>query len=261
MVNRFAMFKVFLNSFFIQSAWSFEKMQGLGFAAAITPALQDIYKKDNDQLCTAISRHMVFYNAHPYMASPILGAVIKMEEEIHEGERDAKDVSSFKESLMGPYGAIGDTFFWGSIRPLSSIIGVLSALFWGIWGAVVFLILYNIFHLWMRWFGLQKGYKLGEGIVEYIQSLALPQWASRIRLVSAGLLGGVAAVVVFKGIDIVLGQTVQAYQAFLTTILIAGAVVLCALLMRNRVSISLAVYLLFLPAFIFLIIMDILKRV
>ena len=92
------MFKVFLNSFFIQSAWSFEKMQGLGFAAAMAPAIKDIYK-DREQACAAIRRHMVFYNAHPYMASPILGAAIKMEEEVREGRRDAKDISSFKESF------------------------------------------------------------------------------------------------------------------------------------------------------------------
>ncbi|MBI3398207.1 MAG: PTS system mannose/fructose/sorbose family transporter subunit IID [Deltaproteobacteria bacterium] len=252
------MFKVFLNSFFIQSAWSFEKMQGLGFAAAIAPAINDIYK-DTDRINEAMKRHTVFYNAHPYMASPILGAVIKMEEEVKEGKRDAKDIASFKENLVGPYGAIGDTFFWGSIRPFASVLGIISAIFWDLWGHLVFLVIYNIFHLWMRWFGLYKGYKLGENVVAHIKSLSLPQWVLRVRLITAGILGGVVAGVVLKGMHIAMGQTVQVYQIFLAAILAAVLVVLSAAIMRNRVSILMAIYLLFLPAFIFFIMMGIIK--
>ncbi len=43
MITRRAMFKVFMGSFFIQSAWNFERLQGLGFASAISPALSEIF--------------------------------------------------------------------------------------------------------------------------------------------------------------------------------------------------------------------------
>ncbi len=262
MISRFAMFKVFLNSFFIQSAWSFEKMQGLGFASAIAPAIKDIYK-DKNQACAALKRHMVFYNAHPYMASPILGAVIRMEEDIRDGKCAAGEVACFKESLMGPYGAIGDTFFWGSIRPFASVIGVLSAFILGLWGAVVFLAAYNIFHLWMRWFGLHKGYELGEDVVEYIKSMELPQWALKIRIIGAGLLGVLVATLIFKMFKagIFGAQPVQASQLFLAAIFMATATMLLSMLLRKGISVALALYLLFLPAFVFLIVMDMLQRI
>lgn len=257
-IDRFTMFKVFLRSFFIQSAWSFEKMQGLGFAAAIAPAIKSIYK-DKAQACEAIKRHMVFYNAHPYMGSPILGAVIKLEQETNEGKRDSGEVALFKKSLIGPYGAIGDTFFWGSVRPLASVLGVLSALIWGFWGPVVFLIVYNIFHLWMRWFGLQKGYNLGEDIVEYIKSLELPEWALRIRLVTAGFLGILTAVLSFKLFESVaaLNKSAQIYQMILMSVFIMGSTVLLSALLRRGISVLFAIYLLLLPAFALLIAMNV----
>lgn len=262
MMSRTTMFKVFINSLFIQSAWSFEKMQGLGFASAIAPAIKDIYK-DTDHASAALKRHMVFYNAHPYMASPILGAVIRMEEEIRDGKRLAGEVAFFKESLMGPYGAIGDTFFWGSIRPLASVIGVLSALIWGLWGPVALLVVYNIFHIWMRWFGLHKGYNLGEDVVEYIKSLGLPERALRIRTFAAGLLGVLVAILIFKLFKAGMfgTQPIQTYQLFLAAIFMATATILLSMLLRKGISVSLAMYLLFLPAFVFFVVMDMLQRI
>lgn len=259
MIGRFSMFKVFLNSFFIQSAWSFEKMQGLGFAAAMAPAIKDIYK-DREQACAAIRRHMVFYNAHPYMASPILGAAIKMEEEVREGRRDARDISSFKESLIGPYGAIGDTFFWGSVRPLASVLGVISALICGLWGPVVLLITYNLFHLWMRWFGLCEGYRLGEDVVEYIQSLRLPEWAARIRLATAGLLGALIAIIIVRMFEVDVLQKMlpaQPYHIFIAAALLATTTVVLSALLRRGLPVLMAIYLLFLPVSVFLTIINI----
>lgn len=256
MIGRVALLKVFLNSFFIQSAWSFEKMQGLGFAAAIAPAIRDIYE-EKEQVRAALKRHMVFYNAHPYMASPILGAVVRMEQEVKEGKRDAKDIALFKDSLIGPYGAIGDTFFWGSIRPFASVFGVSSALLWGMWGPLVFLTVYNIFHLWMRWFGLYKGYKLGEEVVGYIKSLELPKWALRIRTITTGLLGILLAVAVLKILGI---QPVKASTLFVIIVLIITTILLSGLL-RKGISITLAIYLLFLPLFAFLVSMGLLDRI
>lgn len=259
MINRFTMFKVFFNSFFIQSAWSFEKMQGLGFASAIAPAINYIYK-DRDRAAAALKRHMVFYNAHPYMASPILGAVIRMEEDVKDGKLDAGGIASFKESLIGPYGAIGDTFFWGSVRPIASILGVFTALIYGLWGPLVFLVVYNIFHIWMRWVGLNKGYTLGGDVVGYIKTLALPDLSLRIRIIATGLLGIMVAALIFKLFNTGMFG-IQIYQLFLITGFITTVTILLSIFLRKGVSVSLAIYLLFLPAFVSLIVMNILQRV
>ncbi len=194
MISGKSFIKVFLGSFFIQSSWSFEKMQGLGFAAAIAPALEEIYGTDEGLKKGALKRHLAFYNAHPYMASPVLGAAINIEEKARKGECPKEAPSKFKSVVMGPYGAIGDAFFWGAVRPLASIAGVLAAVLWSMWGPIVFLALYNIFHLLMRWYGLKKGLELGDGVVAFIKSLDLPRWAVRLKYLSAALLGVLCAV-------------------------------------------------------------------
>jgi PTS system mannose-specific IID component len=186
--------KVLAGSFFLQASWSFERMQGLGFAAAISPALKELYAADEEKMREALKRHLVFYNAHPYMASPVLGACVRLEERARDGEAAVDSAARFKKLITGAYGAIGDSFFWGSVRPLASIIGIIATILWGVWGPLVFLVLYNLVHLWTRFRGLQKGLELGDGVVSYIKSLGLPRWAERGRRVCAALLGVLAAV-------------------------------------------------------------------
>lgn len=198
MITKRAMFKVFMGSFFIQSAWNFERLQGLGFASAISPALSEIFAGNDAARVSALKRHLVYYNAHPYMASPILGAAINMEEKASRGECDPASSAKLKAMLMAPYGAIGDMFFWGAIRPLASCLGVLTALLWGVWGPIVFLAVYNFFHLWMRWRGLKNGYKLGEGVVGYIKGLELPRRSVTARYISMAVLGALSALFAWK---------------------------------------------------------------
>ncbi|MBI5894259.1 MAG: PTS system mannose/fructose/sorbose family transporter subunit IID [Deltaproteobacteria bacterium] len=187
------MFKVLWNSFFIQSAWSFENMQAMGFAFAISPALKKIYKEKNDFL-SALKRHMKFFNTQPYMAAPIIGAVIRLEQDVKAGKLSPNDVSLFKKSLMGPYGAIGDAYFWGSLKPFASVFGVVFlALSSSLWASAAFLIIYNIPHLWMRTRGLTAGCNMGIDVVDYIKSLDIPEWGKRLRYLTICLLGAALA--------------------------------------------------------------------
>lgn len=197
MISRGALLKVFLGSFFIQSSWSFEKMQGLGFASAIAPALKELFK-DKKARIEAYKRHLEFYNAHPYMASPVLGAAINLEEKAGEKGPGASAAPRFKSMIMGPYGAIGDSFFWGSVRPMASVIGVLATLLWGWEGPVAFLLLYNCFHLWMRFYGLKAGVRDGKDVVGYVMSLDLPEWGLRFKYLTAAVLGVVSVVVLWS---------------------------------------------------------------
>ena len=192
MISRGAFLKVLFGSFFIQSSWSFEKMQGLGFASAMAPALKELYK-DKKARKEAYKRHLEYYNAHPYMASPVLGACINLEEKASLGG-GVSSAPRFKKMIMGPYGAIGDSFFWGSVRPMASVIGVLVTLLWGWEGPVAFLVIYNLFHLWMRFRGLKEGLKDGHDVVGYIMSLDLPQWGMRFKYLAAAVLGAVSVV-------------------------------------------------------------------
>lgn len=179
--------RVFLNSLFIQASWSFTGMQNLGFASSVAPALKGLYR--GKELEGALRRHMEFFNTHPYMAAPILGAVVRLEEEVKAGKRDVASISSFKQGVMGPYGALGDSLFWGSIKPFAAVVALIMALSGSLWAPIIFLIVFNIPHLWMRVYGLLAGYRLGEDVVLYIKSLDLPGWGRRVRGLTLLLVG------------------------------------------------------------------------
>lgn len=250
MVSKSTMLRVFLGSFFIQSSWSFEKMQGLGFAAAISPALREIYGDDEKAGNDAVKRHLVYYNAHPYMASPVIGAVMGLEEKARDGACAAADPAEFKKKVMGPYGAIGDSFFWSGVRPLASCAGAGAAIFWGVWGPVVFLIIYNAFHLWMRWNGLKKGYALGAGVVGYIKGLDLPGWSVRARYAACAILGVFAASAAAM-VPASAGRGYAAQWAVAGVIIVSGAAFILGLFFKKGVSISAVIYAVAIPLIVY----------
>lgn len=183
-----ALAKVLLGSFFIQSAWNYKRMQALGFAAALAPAIREIYG-DAPSRARALERHLDFFNTHPYMVSPLLGAVVRTEELAASGRADAALCTEMKRKVMGPYGAIGDMFFWGALRPLASLAGAAAVLAWGAPGVVVFLVFYNAVHLAMRIGGFVAGYRLGPAVIDVVAGLDLPQWSLRLRTAAAGVAG------------------------------------------------------------------------
>lgn len=245
MITRGSLLKVFMGSFFIQSSWNFDKLQGLGFAAAISPALRDIFDDGEDRE-RAFKRHLTLFNSHPYMASPILGATVRLEEGCSKGDCGPESPAGFKRKIMGAYGAIGDSFFWCSVRPLASVLGVVATLILGLWGPVVFLLLYNSVHVWMRWRGLERGYALGEGVARYIKGLGLPEWGARARYGLAASLGVLAAVAVWLSSTAGLVRS-QSYWPVAFAAAVAAASSLVGTLMARGVKVAWLVYAIVLP--------------
>ena len=66
---------------------------------------------------------------------------------------------------MGPLAGIGDSFFWGTFRIIGAGIGTSLAAKGSILGAILFLLIYNVPHLIVRYFGLKIGYKSGVGFL------------------------------------------------------------------------------------------------
>lgn len=163
------LFKVFLRSFFIQSLWNFERMQNVGFLHTIIPALKKIYP-DKEKYKESLLRHLGFFNTQPYIANFIVGVTLAKEEEhASEGGVSAQQISVLKKNLSGPLAALADTIFWAGTRPLFALLGTILSLSRGIWGAVTFLLLYNLVHIPTRLLGVIWGYRLKEGIVGKIK--------------------------------------------------------------------------------------------
>lgn len=200
-LTRGLLVRLALRALLLQAAWNFERMQHLGFCFALLPLLRRLHPEPGSPgLREALRRHLEFFNTHPVMAAPILGAVARFEA---EGEGAA--ARSFKLSLMGSYGAIGDSFFWSAIRPVAGIVGVAAGLLWAAGGLpggleaaafvgpAVALTLYNVPQLWLRAFGVLAGARLGVGIVEAIRRFELPELTGQVRMFGVAALGLVAA--------------------------------------------------------------------
>lgn len=183
--------KVVGRSFLLQGSWNFERLQGLGVLYAIAPALRLLYR--GEELAAAGRRHLEYFNTHPFMAAPVLGTILNLEEQRSGGQEPEVGVQEFKRMVMAPYAAIGDAFFWGALRPLAAVIALLLACRGSLWAPVVFLLLFNLPHFWLRVHGLLNGYAQGLRGVEELQRRRLPDLAVRLKQVTVVLLGGVCA--------------------------------------------------------------------
>lgn len=227
--SRGVLLRVFLRSLLLQASWNPQGMQNLGLAYALYPALKELYP-DRADLVAAVRRHLTFFNTHPYVAAAILGGVIFHERRIARGEEGPERVQAFKSALMGPLAALGDGFFWLSLKPaVGALCAALVPVFQlltgkvgqGAWAAVVFLVLYNLVHFTFRWRMYRMGLALGDQLVEAVAKANLPKRGARLRAVAAASAGALAA-----WLAIVFGRNEEASWAPLLSsgCLIMGAV-------------------------------------
>jgi mannose PTS system EIID component len=183
--------QVLLRSFLLQASWNFERLQNLGFLFVLAPALRFLYR--GEELQAAYARHLEYFNTHPFMAAPVLGTVLHLEERLARGEENSLEVQEFKRMTMAPYAAMGDALFWGGIRPLAAGVALFIAAKGSLWAPLVFLFVFNLPHLWFRISGLLRGYAGGIGIVQTVQRIRLPDLAVRCKEGTVVLLGGLTA--------------------------------------------------------------------
>ncbi len=185
--------KVLWRSFFLQASWNFERLQSLGMLFAIAPALRIIHQ--GEALAAACRRHLDYFNTHPFMASPVLGTILYLEERSDDPQR--AEMMEFRRMVMAPYAAMGDALFWGGLRPVAAGVALFFAARGSLWAPVVFLVLFNVPHLWLRISGLVRGYADGLKVVETIQRRRLPDLAIRLKEGMVVLLGALCAYLTF----------------------------------------------------------------
>lgn len=183
----------FARSFLIQGSWNYRTMLGSGFAFAMLPALRRLFRERPSELDASIRRHLEHFNAHPYLSSVALGAVLRL-----EADGEAEDaVRRFKTAVRGPLGGLGDALVWASWLPAVSMAAM--TLYWlGLpgWVAVlVFLVVYNLGHVGIRAWGFSTGFAQGRSVGRSLTTAALGAWTERVRAVAGLFLGVLVGVV------------------------------------------------------------------
>lgn len=191
----YILLRTLFRTFLIQASWNFERMHNLGVLYALSPALRFLYK--GKELKSAYQRHINYFNTHPFMSAPVLGATLAQEEIRAKGEEATFSVEDFKGMIMAPYAAIGDALFWGGVRPIAACTALFFAVKGSMLAPVIFLALFNLPHLMMRFWGFFRGYARGISVVEVIQRRHLPDVAIRFKEGTIILLGGFCAYMTF----------------------------------------------------------------
>jgi len=183
--------RIFLRSLLVQSSWNFSGLQNLGFFFMTWPALAR-RRLPAPELERARVRHLRNFNTHPYFAGLVAAAVIRNEE---SGGSD-EAVEGLKRSLMCALGAVGDEFFWATLRPFAAVIALPAALAGAVWAPLLMLAVYNVPHFSVRVWGIRAGLGGGGGVVEMLQrrpfSRALPALGVATAVLTGFLVGAAA---------------------------------------------------------------------
>ncbi|WP_080023250.1 PTS system mannose/fructose/sorbose family transporter subunit IID [Clostridium thermobutyricum] len=157
---------IWFRSFFLQGSWNYERMQNGGWAFALVPAIKKLYKTKEER-SAALTRHLEFFNTHPYIASPIIGVTLALEEDRANGAPvDDVTIQGVKVGMMGPLAGIGDPVFWFTLRPILGALGASLALAGNILGPIIFFFGWNIIRMAFMWYTQEFGYKAGSSITD-----------------------------------------------------------------------------------------------
>ncbi len=157
---------VCLRSTFLQGSWNYERMQNGGWCYAMIPAIKRLYTTKEEQ-SAALKRHLEFFNTQPYVAAPILGVTLALEEDRANGApvEDAA-IQGVKVGMMGPLAGVGDPVFWFTARPILAALGASFALTGSILGPIIFFVFWNILRMAFLWYTQEFGYNVGTAITK-----------------------------------------------------------------------------------------------
>ena len=233
--------QIYIRSLFVQGSFSAKYRQCTGFAFCMEPVGKAL-RNDRESQRAFLLRHTEFYNGNPMMITLVLGAVARMEEMLryHEGIRE-DDIALFKKAAGSLTGSIGDSFFWNTLRPFGIILGLFVTFFYGLWGILVLLAVFNIPVLVLRWRWLKTGYNMGKDVVSEIRNQTFEKTITTLKTISIVLLSFLTVVYVaapHSALNWYSGAT-------------AGLFALCVFLLRRAVRFPLV--LLFFTGFAFII--------
>lgn len=176
-------------STFLQGSWNYERMQNGGWAYAMIPAIKKLYTTKEDR-AAALERHLEFFNTHPYVASPVVGVTLALEEERANGMPiDDVTIQGVKVGMMGPLAGIGDPVFWFTVRPILGALGASLAMAGNILGPIIFFLAWNVIRVAFMWYTQEFGYKAGSRISDDLTGTLLQDITKGASILGMFILG------------------------------------------------------------------------
>jgi mannose/fructose/N-acetylgalactosamine-specific phosphotransferase system component IID/mannose/fructose/N-acetylgalactosamine-specific phosphotransferase system component IIC len=245
-------------TFFAHANYNYERLQGTGFAHAMTPIIRRLYTSEDD-IRAALKRHLVFFNTEPNFGNVVHGTVIAMEEQRANGAAiDDDAINSVKSGLMGPMAGIGDTLSQSTITPILLALGIgiaggkatgtavptLSGATGNPLGAIIYVVLVSVVIVAIGYTAWMQGYSRGRAFVtDVLRSGAIDRVLIGAGVMGNMVLGALAAsfVVVNLAPTVTIAGAQMNLQAAVLDPLFPGAlalglVVMTWWLLRRRVN-------------------------
>lgn len=160
---------LFFRSLTLEANFNFETWQNTGFAFTIIPVLKKLYHT-KEAMTRALKRHLQLFNTSPYGSTLIIGITAAMEEQnSQDADFDEESISSVKLGLMGPLAGVFDSLFWGTFKVIAAGVGTSLAIKGNILGPILFLLIFNVPHLLLRYNLTFIGYNTG---TKFLQNLS-----------------------------------------------------------------------------------------
>ncbi len=157
---------IWLRQTFIQGSWNYERMQNGGWCYSLIPMIKRLYKTKEER-SAALKRHLVFFNTHPYLASPIIGVTMALEEDRANGAPiDDATIQNVKVGMMGPLAGIGDPVFWYTVKPIIGAVAASLAMGGNIMGPILYFVAWNVIRMGFMWYTQEFGYHAGSEITK-----------------------------------------------------------------------------------------------
>ena len=154
------------------------------------PAIKKLYTTKEEQ-SAALKRHMEFFNTHPYVASPVLGVTLALEEDRANGAPvDDAAIQGVKVGMMGPLAGVGDPVFWFTVRPILGALGASLAMGGSLLGPILFFVVWNVIRFAFMWYTQEFGYKVGTKITEDLSGGLLQKITKGASILGMFVLGG-----------------------------------------------------------------------
>lgn len=181
-MNQREFWKLWRRSFLLQTGFCYERLQALGWCWILWPLARGLNKTERLEF---LKNHLKPFNANPYISTYAIGAVAKLSQE----KKSDAEIERLKDMLRGPLGSLGDSFIWRNLRPALLALGTTLSYWTGFWGAVAFLVIFNLSQIYLRYRGLREGYRLGEETFRDFNTFLWRKVPTLVAGVGAGLLG------------------------------------------------------------------------
>jgi PTS system mannose-specific IID component len=178
--------------FLNQCGWNYERMQSVGYCAAILPILRKT-RPDPEEFKEAFITNLNFFNTNPVVGMPlILGAHAALE----EAGASLETTEGLKVGLMGPLAGVGDTLVWALYNSIIFSIGSVMALQGNILGPILVMLLILIPYFLVKYWQFFWAYNQGANLISRLGGGAIQRLTEAATLVGLIVIGGFAPSIV-----------------------------------------------------------------